>query len=459
MYFSAQTLFAFAALIVAASATCGQGGLCIPDHKTCTGKEDDCCEGFDCFGYNFFKRCQTPPVCLDEWYDCNSDIACCAPLLCVTTGSGMKECQKETPGMRKTPLPPGEIKAPPPTPPPINTKVTKKLPITWNKACLSGDPHITTFDGLNWDCQSVGEHILFKSLVTRRQVQGRFTRVLDMDVSVMQAVVIQDEGDVYIPKVQLSMPVASGEGLTTVVGTNNCKLQLWVDDKIQDLKLGFRNEHVEIKLDGVTVSIKYLESKFLSTVRMSYWNGCLLNACFEVPTSDTIVGMMGNPDGNAQNDWMTRTGDVVPVPPDQIDRLKRKAYDYCRNNWCIKTADKSLSLFEYNQAGFNFEHFNRCDLEYGTRIVEFVDDADEDMVAFCKGDMPCLMDAIVGGLEAARQTRYNRLELQDTTCKKEGGACDAGCCVGFTCVNTGMEKKCSATPVEKLPCMVSFAAA
>jgi hypothetical protein len=458
---SRRTLLAVAAVLVSASAECGtEDHGCIAPNKACTGDEDSCCNGFDCFGYAFFKRCQEPPLCLREYYDCSGGIKCCGDMMCVEGTGGKKECMKEPPGTRTVELPPGQVVATPPPAPPINTSTTKTTPITFNKACLSGDPHLTTFDGLQWDCQSVGEHIIMKSTLTRRQVQGRFTRVGTRDVSVMHGIAIQDEGGAAIPLVQLTIPQVTmeGDGITTLVDAKNgCKLQLFVDGATYDLAQGFKSAQVEIKSAGsMTYSIKYTESQFTVTVRMGFWNGCLLNACVQVPKSDTVVGLLGKPDGNAQNDWMTRAGEAVPVPAAQIDRVKKVAYDYCRNNWCLKTADKGLSLFKYNQVGFDFKYFMQCDLEYGVSDVEFIDTVTKEVADFCKTDLPCLMDGVAGGIEGAKQTRFNKLELQDTQCKKEGGACDAGCCAGFTCVDTGIEKKCSATPITKLACMVRF---
>jgi hypothetical protein len=451
-------LLSFATFVVAAQAACNKKDACIAKNMACTGMETGCCAGFGCFGYNFFKRCQETPVCLGELYACSDTIKCCAGFVCATTSSGLKECRRETPGTRTIELPPGQLVTTPPPTPPINDKVTKVSPVTFNKACLSGDPHFSTFDGLNWDCQSVGEHILLKSTITRRQVQGRFTRVGNRDVSVLHGIVIQDEGGAKIPLVQLTIPEIDmvGDGITTLVDApNKCKLQLFVDGGMQDLAAGFKNEFVEIKSAGsMTYEIKYLESQFKTTVRMGFWNGCLLNACFDVPKSDTVVGLMGAPDGNAMNDWMTRAGVPVPVPSAQVDRVQKVAYDYCRNNWCLKAADMPLSLFKYNQVGYDFKFFNNCDLEYGVSLLEYIETVPPDVALFCKMELACLMDGVMGGLAGAKQTRFNKLELQDSPCKKEGGNCDSGCCEGFTCVDTGLEKKCSSTPIAKLACMV-----
>lgn len=73
---------------------CDQGPpLCIPPTGPCIGKEDECCAGLGCFGYNFFKKCQPPPVCLGQWYDCSQGMDCCDDLVCAITNSSGFECQ------------------------------------------------------------------------------------------------------------------------------------------------------------------------------------------------------------------------------------------------------------------------------------------------------------------------------------------------------------------------------
>jgi len=101
-------------------------------------------------------------------------------------------------------------------PPDFNTEITKCQgdgPVTMHSACVTGDPHITTFDGVNWDCMGHGEHVLLKSTITRRQVQGRFIQVPNKKLSSMRAIVIQDEGNT--PSVQISVPVIK-EGMCIV---------------------------------------------------------------------------------------------------------------------------------------------------------------------------------------------------------------------------------------------------
>jgi hypothetical protein len=84
-----------------------QSGPCVEDEsacfsrgKPCTGREDECCDGLGCYGYNFYKVCKETPDCLDEWHDCSGSIACCDGMECVPTDTGMFECETPTIGRR-----------------------------------------------------------------------------------------------------------------------------------------------------------------------------------------------------------------------------------------------------------------------------------------------------------------------------------------------------------------------
>jgi hypothetical protein len=73
---------------------------CFSGGKPCTGREDECCDGLGCYGYNFYKVCKETPDCLGEWHDCSGGMDCCDGMVCVTTDSGMLECETPTIGTR-----------------------------------------------------------------------------------------------------------------------------------------------------------------------------------------------------------------------------------------------------------------------------------------------------------------------------------------------------------------------
>ena len=60
----------------------------------------------------------------------------------------------------------------PPEPPNLTTTHDPTKTPDVNVACSRGDPHIRTFDGLKYDCQSEGINVLVKSRKTQREVQA-----------------------------------------------------------------------------------------------------------------------------------------------------------------------------------------------------------------------------------------------------------------------------------------------
>lgn len=138
--------FAFALLAVMASAEeCGEEATCLAKGKPCQNSDMQCCDGTSCLGYNFYKSCKEVPACLDEWYDCSQGMDCCGDLICGSNPKGLKECQKKTILTYPT--------SPAPTPAPAPTKLVTTTPVEpreYIRGCVSGDPHIRTWDNFRY---------------------------------------------------------------------------------------------------------------------------------------------------------------------------------------------------------------------------------------------------------------------------------------------------------------------
>jgi hypothetical protein len=150
---------------------------CIAENEGCTHNPEGCCDGLGCFGYNFFKRCRTPPACLAEWYDCSNSMPCCGDLVCAVTEGGASECQVRTletnltgadlistsaPFVAPVPVPvPAPLPTPvavpvavapvriptssptlPPSGPNLKTTTIPGAAVKTKTACAVGDPHI-----------------------------------------------------------------------------------------------------------------------------------------------------------------------------------------------------------------------------------------------------------------------------------------------------------------------------
>ena len=448
---------------------------CIGENKACTHAPDDCCDGFDCFGFNFFKSCQAPPLCLKEWYGCIPDptvgdaLVCCPGTVCAENKNGMYECQVETIGTRTVDLPGANLQehVEEPVIEVFNNKVSTCENKKRAKGCFSGDPHIMTFDKLTYDCQTVGEHIVYQAPDTRRQVQGRFTRVGKRPASVVHSVAVQDEGGAEIPRVQVSIPEEE-DSISTIVKVFrarkwwDCPLQIFVDNVQYDASEGFSNDEVNVTLNGVTTEIKYLKSGMTVNVTMGYWHGCMMMTCVDIDVCEgdegKVLGLLGTPDGNTKNDWVNRDGTSTELPKQAINRRRQPAYEFCAKEWCLR--ERSESIFYYNEVGYDFEYYSRCDLAYGQSLVEFIDKTPKEIVDACEEELGCMMDALGGGgLEAALQQRSANLVLA-SQCSPKGGSCSNvfKCCEGLNCLSFGNEKKCSPeSSLADFKCMVRIA--
>jgi len=89
--------------------------------------------------------------------------------------------------------------------------------------------------------------------------------------------------------------------------------------------------------------------------------GCFLSLKICMPNSyregETLIGLLGTPDGNPENDWVQPNGHVL-----QYTSNKMKAYEYITRNWCNEDERKSIFTYTNND---NFLTHRRCGKGYG----------------------------------------------------------------------------------------------
>lgn len=265
------------------------------------------------------------------------------------------------------------------------------------------DPHIRTFDKVKYDCQGEGEFHILKSMDSDFEIQGRFQRFSqDERPTVTKSVVWQTgEGD---PKTQVTVPNAPVDG--------SCMATVYVDDEERDVLVdGPGDPNVQVKYfkkKGVEGLIFYYHSSgFQLSVRARTTsdNGCVLLVKVCLPfdwevTREQMVGLLGNPDGDYDNDWMDRSSTSVEIPTDKEDLATQPAYDYCVTNWCLRKA--SDSLFHY-LSGESFDHFDKCGLGPDAKTAACVADPPKAVFEVCgDSNLECTVDGCAGGEDESK---------------------------------------------------------
>ena len=259
----------------------------------------------------------------------------------------------------------------------------------------SGDPHITTFDGVQFDCQATGEFILVKSqggeANDELEIQGRFENATGAaQVSIMTAGAVNYRSS----RIQIALDDR----------LNTCDAQLYVDGS----QASFANSaNVDVTDDSYTLTYEksFLEVKI--SRRQSTEFGCFFTVTSVIPSDNGIeyTGLYGSPDGNPNNDWMDRAGNVIAIPSNPDDLLFEPAYNYCTSNWCIDNEQESLFAYPTGKA---FSDYKGCDVAYNNAIETALQNTDQSIKDLCGDDVGCLVDGTLGGVEDAQ------VALQDT---------------------------------------------
>lgn len=284
---------------------------------------------------------------------------------------------------------------PPPTPPPEVDPTTTP----GRSASLYTDPHVRTYDGLNYDCMASGEFIVAQSEGAKFEVQARFVGP-DVQGSVTKGVAALLGSS---PPVSFVIAQSASSAGRTVI--RDCPVLFYVSSRVRNLFSGSGQSAVKVVAtsDGA-ISVEYPNG---ITVQFSVQTSSFFGCYFEsvnvfLPEAfvraNQVIGLLGSPNGNIQDEWMTRMGVPLPLPESTNERLYAAAYNYCTTNWCIK--ERSESLFSY-EPGTSFESISaRCDVVY--RGPPNLSSASSALQTLCGEDTACLIDGIIGGIEDAR---------------------------------------------------------
>lgn len=221
------------------------------------------------------------------------------------------------------------------SPSPLATIVSSNNPDDPCEICVArgwGDPHIETFDGVKYDVHVKGELTFLKSLDNDFEIQGR-TEVVGSNPNgpaVTTAVVVHENSIHNLPIIQLS--IARPSEIQNSVEIGRCPVQLFVDKEYKNILDGTGTLDATVQVSGHNVYVEYPLTRLRLEVRVRLWkNVCLFDVNYllaDCRCNETLVGILGSPNGEWNDDWMDQDGTAVPIPEDREARLFEEAYNY-----------------------------------------------------------------------------------------------------------------------------------
>jgi von Willebrand factor type D domain len=217
-----------------------------------------------------------------------------------------------------------------------------------------GDTHLVTFDGLQLDFQAAGEFVLVRS----------------------------DAGDLEVQVRQQPAPDSETVSLNTAAAANVAGDRVSLDTE-QEPSLHVNGEPTTVPADGITLpNGGQVSFDGRSAYTLTWSDGSIVvlqtlgsnnrwmdaNIHLSDSRAGSVTGLLGNADGDAENDLAREDGTVVSVEDLNYEDL----YDDFGDSWRIGEAD---SLFDY-EPGESTETF--ADLEFPAEVVTVESLSDEE---------------------------------------------------------------------------------
>eukprot|EP00980_Cylindrotheca_fusiformis_P012256 scaffold2995_cov130-Cylindrotheca_fusiformis.AAC.1 len=264
-----------------------------------------------------------------------------------------------------------------------------------------GDPHIITFDGVKYDVHVKGTLTFLKSLDSGFEIQVQTEAVENhpMRYAVTTGLVVTEDN---LPKIQVSMP-RFPDATEDVVTMKGCPVQLFVDGVPRDVRTGSGAPGVTVQTKKNRILIEYPSTGLQLDMQVTEWrNTCHFSVDYvlgDCRCGETLVGILGSPNGDWHDDWMEEDGTPVDIPPDDHCRRFECGFNYSKT-WCVPEED---SNFDYGD-GTDYEDYDECYDDYDEEMEEVVEEPSEECEEKCtiNGvlDEGCVIDCEVMGGEA-----------------------------------------------------------
>eukprot|EP00980_Cylindrotheca_fusiformis_P012252 scaffold2993_cov154-Cylindrotheca_fusiformis.AAC.1 len=264
-----------------------------------------------------------------------------------------------------------------------------------------GDPHIITFDGVKYDVHVKGTLTFLKSLDSGFEIQVQTEAVENhpMRYAVTTGLVVTEDN---LPKIQVSMP-RFPDATEDVVTMKGCPVQLFVDGVPRDVRTGSGAPGVTVQTKKNRILIEYPSTGLQLDMQVTEWrNTCHFSVDYvlgDCRCGETLVGILGSPNGDWHDDWMEEDGTPVDIPPDDHCRRFECGFNYSKT-WCVPEED---SNFDYGD-GTDYDTYDECYDDYDEEMEEVVEEPSEECEEKCtiNGvlDEGCVIDCEVMGGEA-----------------------------------------------------------
>jgi len=243
----------------------------------------------------------------------------------------------------------------------------------WSDVCFGpdcgrsdGNPHVTTFDGLRYSMQAVGEFVLVRT--DEVEVHKRTRAFLDFrNVSVGSALGVAIGGH----RIGYDMDRATGERLHIDGVPHRLEDLFRAPVELGDVVVSLGGGLFQIRHGATVVSIPDIDSDRSLDVVVQL-DPAAPEAARQDPEVVAAEGLLGTASGEVEEDLTTRDGEVYDGPVNERD-----FYTTFVDSWRISDEE---SLFDYEDGMGTADH---TDLSMPERIIG-VSDLDDDVAAWAE---------------------------------------------------------------------------
>ncbi|GAB3550644.1 VWD domain-containing protein [Spirosoma fluminis] len=201
----------------------------------------------------------------------------------------------------------------------------------------TGDPHLTTADNLHYDFHGHGEFIFAKSTTDDK-----------FEIQVRQ----EDLANTSVATLNTAIAVQTGTDVVCITANPDW---LYINGKVHDLNFNQlslqNNAYIVRTVDGSYYTLDIVTSNG-DVVRVRFHNSYLLDYILYLKDNrkGKIIGLIGNYDGNTENDLQIRNGRTIANEFSQL-------YPAYANSWRITQAESLL----YYPSGKSTESYTKLD--------------------------------------------------------------------------------------------------